>query len=74
MKAGTAVLLVTVVFALGVAYLIWGQLVPYVAGLIPEGDWAPLMRVCTYVAVGFLGGVGLPIAILVIGVGFWSQS
>ena len=71
--AGIVVLLLAIVLASGVAYLIWGQLVPYVAGLVPDGDWSPFLRVCIYVAIGLLGGVGLPIFILVFGFGLATQ-
>lgn len=59
---------------LAAALTFWGiffKLTPIITGLIPTGEWHSLLRVITYIVVGYLGGIGLPIAFIIIGLYVW---
>jgi hypothetical protein len=59
--------LVVMATAILIFYLIFFQLAPWIAGLIPAGDWTPFLRFLVYIAVAWIGGIALPIGILILG-------
>jgi hypothetical protein len=61
-------LLVPAAMAAGVAYLMWGVLLGWLFSLIPAGvAWAFLAKILCLVLVAYVGGIGLPLVILVLG-------
>jgi len=60
--------IVPVALSVVVGYLIWGLAAPALAGLIPSGEWQGFIQVVVYLGVGALGGVGIPILVLVLGI------
>ena len=56
--------------ALGLAlfYGVFFKLAPYVASLLPQSDWIPILRVLVYVAVIYVGGITIPLTILILGI------
>lgn len=54
--------------AAGIAYLFWGILLHWIIAQIPAGaSWAFLAKLASIVAVGYLGGVALPLGVLIFG-------
>ena len=48
-------------------HLLFYKLAPYIASLIPAGEWHALLAVAVYVAIAFLGGIELIILSLLLG-------
>jgi len=53
--------------ASGIFYGMFFKLAPYACGLVPLGQWQGLMKVGIYFAIAYLGGIGLPIALIFLG-------
>lgn len=62
---------VTGLFTMGIGVvLFWAiffKLAPYVGSLIPSGDWTPLLMMLVYIIIVCLGGVMIPITIILFG-------
>lgn len=44
-------------------------LAPFICGNIPVGEWKGLLDIVVYGLIAWFGGVGIPLAIVVIGIG-----
>lgn len=58
---------VLILLAVLVAYLMWFVLLGYLQGLIPHGDFKPLLDFIAAIFVAWIGGIGLPIVMLIFG-------
>ena len=58
----TSLCLAVVVF-----HAIFFQLAPYIAGMIPAGEWHRLVTLVIYVVIAWCGGIVIPIWIFIIG-------
>lgn len=54
--------------AAGVFYGVFFKLAPTLAAAIPAGTWAPFLKIVVYVILGYVGGIGLPIGLLIWGI------
>ena len=54
-------------------WAIFFKLAPWIASMVPAGDWSKLLRVLIYVIVGYFGGIGIPIALFILGI-YWMME
>ncbi len=54
--------------AIGVFYSMFFKLAPYVCTLIPAGQWQQLLKVAVYVVVAYIGGLGFPFVLIILGI------
>lgn len=53
-------------------FVFWGlffKVAPIIANAIPPSDWKPLLNILAYGIVGYFGGIAIPIALLIVGIG-----
>ena len=54
--------------ALAMFYLIFFKLAPFVASTIPAGSWHAFASLIIYAVIGYFGGIGIPVVILIFGI------
>ena len=54
--------------AIIIFYVLFFKLAPYVASVIPAGEWHQLGAILVYIVIGYCGGLVLPLCIFVYGV------
>ena len=51
--------------AIGIFYGAFFKLAPYLAAALPAGDWNKILTFIVYALIGNLGGIGIPLAMIV---------
>ena len=41
---------------------------PALCSLLPVNDWTGILKIIVYVFVGYFGGIGIPLALIILGV------
>jgi hypothetical protein len=67
-------IVVSVLIALGVFYLAFFQIAPWMVHLLPPGPWHGILTIGVYILIAYLGGIGLPIVIIWIGFMVYSRK
>lgn len=57
-----------IVLGFSIFYFAFFKAAPYIATLIPQGEWHNLASIGVYAIVAYIGGFGLPIVLIVLGV------
>ncbi len=70
--------ILSITAGVGVFYGCFFKLAPWITSLFPVGsDWTPLLKVVSVILIAWMGGIVIPIALVVLGVSFflgvWSK-
>ena len=57
-----------------VFWLCFFKLAPLVTGALPPSEWSGILEIIIYILVGYLGGIGIPLALCFIGIGAFVQG
>lgn len=56
-----------VIASVVIFYLVFLQLAPWVANLLPDNSWHKILSIVVYVLIGWLGGLAFPLVMFIIG-------
>jgi hypothetical protein len=61
-------LLICIGLAIAMFYGFFFELAPWLAGMLPQGEWNGVMTIVVYALVAYFGGLGLPIMLIGFGI------
>ena len=57
--------IILMVAAVGIFYSLFFMLAPYAASCVPDSSWHKLITLAIYVAIGWFGGIILPLVMFI---------